>query len=477
MWKPAQRLQWLPDPVVSSSPEAVSRARLFSPLRAGGLSLDTRSWFPAVVSWRAEPDGSVGQDTLAWYERIARGKPGAIVIEAAGIRDIPSGPLLRISHDRFIDGLSRLVRAIRAASEGQTRVFIQVIDFLAIRRRPEPCRYFADFLALRPSHRAAVGGEDDMEVRARLAALPPEELRAVLSDREWHDLNWGARERVTDIAQDAIRDLPLYLPGLFARAASRAKEAGCDGVELHYAHAYTMASFLSATNTRPDGWGGSLEGRVRLPVEVIHATRKAVGDDFAVGCRMLADECIAGGTTVEDAIWIATCLGQAGLAFLSLSRGGKFDDAARPKIGEAAYPYTGPSGYECIPHAISDERGPFGRNIEASRRIRSALRVAGLDMPVVCAGGVHSLDRAERMLQSGVCDIVGSARQFMADPDWLEKIRKGEGERVRVCTYTNYCEGLDQKHRQVTCRLWDREQLDAPNVRLAADGKRRLECP
>ncbi|MFW7267714.1 hypothetical protein ACMAUO_07045 [Gluconacetobacter sp. Hr-1-5] len=429
------------------------------------------------MSWRAEADGSVGQDTLAWYERIALGRPGAIVIEASGIRDIPSGPLLRISDDRFIEGLSRLVRAIRAASDGQTRVFIQIIDFLAIRRRPDPRRYFSDFLVLRDEHRKAMGTGDDTDVRARLAALPPEELREVLSASEWRDLNWGARERVTDIAQAAIRDLPLHLPGLFARAACRAEAAGCDGVELHYAHAYTMASFLSATNTRTDGWGGSLEGRVRLPVDVIRATRQAVGDGFSVGCRMLSDECIEGGTTVEEAIWIATRLGEAGLDFLSLSRGGKFDDAAQPKIGEAAYPYTGPSGYECIPHAISDERGPFGRNIEASRRIRSALRVAGLDLPVVCAGGVHSLDRAERMLRSDVCDIVGSARQFMADPDWLEKIRKGEGGCVRVCTYTNYCEGLDQKHKQVTCRLWDRERLDAPNVRLAADGKRRLECP
>ena len=84
-----------------------------------------------------------------------------------------------------------------------------------------------------------------------------------------------------------------------ARALSRrrARDAGFDGVELHYAHAYTMASFLSTTNQRTDGYGGSREARVRLPLEVYRAVRSAVGSDYAVGCRFLAEECIEGGTT------------------------------------------------------------------------------------------------------------------------------------------------------------------------------------
>jgi tRNA-dihydrouridine synthase len=163
--------------------------------------------------------------------------------------------------------------------------------------------------------------------------------------------------------------------------------------------------------------------------------------------------------------------------FLSTSRGGKFDDAKQPGVGWAAYPYTGPSGYECMPQFISDARGPFGRNAAATAAIRADVRAAGLETPVVCAGGVHNFEMAEKMLADGVCDIVGAARQSLADPDWFRKIALGRGSDVRVCEFTNYCEGLDQKHKPVTCQLWDKLDLDAAGVRKSADGKRRLVAP
>ena len=163
--------------------------------------------------------------------------------------------------------------------------------------------------------------------------------------------------------------------------------------------------------------------------------------------------------------------------FLSLSRGGKFDDAQQPKIGWAAYPYTGPSGYECMPTAISDQQGPFGRNIEATARVRQAIRRAGLETPIVVAGGIGSFGQAESILQRGQADIVAAARQTLADPDWFLKMQLGQGDHIRRCIYSNYCEGLDQKHKQVTCQLWDREQLDESNLQRSSDGKRRLTAP
>jgi 2,4-dienoyl-CoA reductase-like NADH-dependent reductase (Old Yellow Enzyme family) len=163
--------------------------------------------------------------------------------------------------------------------------------------------------------------------------------------------------------------------------------------------------------------------------------------------------------------------------YLSLSRGGKFEDAKQPKIGWAAYPYTGPSGYECMPTVISDERGPFGRNVAATARVRRAVREAGLPTPVVVAGGIATFDQAEALLRSGEADAVAAARQSLADPDWFLKVRLGRGEEVRRCVYTNYCEGLDQKHKQVTCQLWDRLGLDEPGLRLTSDGRRRLVAP
>jgi hypothetical protein len=163
--------------------------------------------------------------------------------------------------------------------------------------------------------------------------------------------------------------------------------------------------------------------------------------------------------------------------FLSTSRGGKFDDAARPSVGAAAYPYTGPSGYECMPQYISDARGPFGRNAAPTKAIRSAVREGGFDTPIVCTGGVHNFEMAEAWLKDGVCDVVGAARQSLADPDWTLKIAAGAGAHVRTCEFTNYCEALDQKHKQVTCQLWDREDLDKPGVKRSWDGKRRLIAP
>ncbi|MCB1539730.1 MAG: hypothetical protein KDJ25_02420 [Rhodoblastus sp.] len=479
MWRPAQRIRFESSFGRIPSADEATASRLFSPMRVGALELAQRTWVPAMVPWRASDDGYVTDDVVDWYCRLARGRPGAIVIEATGIRDVPSGPLLRIGHDRFLPGLERLTRAVREASGGHTKLLIQIIDFLSIRRRPERARFFQQFLRVTDAHRTALGapGVAEADIREKLATLPDETLAGILSTREIEALRFGARERVTDVEFDHIRDLPKMLPDLFAAAALRAKTAGFDGVELHYAHAYTMASFLSRTNTRADGYGGSLEGRARLPLEVIAVVREKVGVDYTLGCRFLAEECIEGGSTAEDASYFGVAFARAGLDFLSTSRGGKFDDAKQPGVGQAVYPYTGPSGYECMPQYISDEKGPFGRNIAATVQVRRAVRAAGFDTPIICAGGVHNFDMAEEMLVDGICDIVGSARQSLADPDWTLKISRGAGADVRLCEFTNYCEGLDQKHKAVTCQLWDKIDLKTPGVKLTADGKRRLVPP
>ncbi len=465
MWHPQPFVKHPIPPTRPPTTAGAAASRWFSPLHVGRLDLAERTWVPAMVPWRATEDGHVTPSVLQWYERFARGQPGALVVEATGIRDIPSGPLLRIGHDRFLPGLEALVETVRRASGGRTRLFIQIIDFLRIRRRPEPLRVFRDFLVLTDRHRALVGGSDEV-VREALARLPEDDWPDVLESRELESLRYGERERVTDTSLPHIRDLPSVLPELFAEAARRAEQAGFDGVELHYAHAYTMASFLSALNDRTDGYGGSREHRIRLPLEVYHAVRTAVGSRFVVGCRFLADECIPGGSGVEDAAWFGAELARAGVDYLSLSRGGKFEDAKQPRIGWARYPYTGPSGYECMPTVRSDARGPFGRNRDATRAVREAVRRAGCPTPVVLSGGIGTFEQAEELLREGAADIVGAARQSLADPDWFRKLRMGRGDEVRRCVFTNYCEGLDQVHKPVTCKLWDH-----------LDGERRMVAP
>ncbi|TMA53221.1 MAG: NADH:flavin oxidoreductase [Deltaproteobacteria bacterium] len=440
-----------------------------------------------MVPWRATDDGLVTEDVLDWYARFAEGQPGVLVVEATGIRDIPSGPLLRIGDDRFIPGLARLVDTVREKSHGRTRLFIQIIDFLAVRRRPEPEKYFTRYLPVTDALRVQLAlWLDDKrwreapedEVRRFLQEADRVTLETVLTDRELEALDYGYRERVWDLHLPWIRELPRVLPALFAEAAHRAQAAGFDGVELHYAHAYTMASFLSRLNTRTDGYGASLDGRVRLPLEVLAAVRARVGPDYVVGIRYLGDEVVEGGSRIGDAVWFGVRFAEAGVDYLSVSKGGRFEDAKQPKVGEAVYPYTGESGSECMPTVLSDARGPFGRNVCLAAAIRRALRDAGHRTPVVTSGGITTFEQAEAILERGEADCVAAARQSLADPDWFRKIRLGLGQLVRRCEFTNYCEGLDQRHKQVTCKLWDRK-LDPtePTARLASDGKRRLLPP
>ncbi|MDC0191129.1 NADH:flavin oxidoreductase [Rhodospirillales bacterium] len=479
MWKPSERVKYEPNPGLWPTVEEASNSLLFSPVKLGSITLEQRTWVPAMVPWRATKDGFVTENVLDWYERFAKGRPGGLVIEATGIRDVPSGPLLRIGHDRFIPGLRELADTVRRASEGHTKLFIQCIDFLAIRRRPDKNKFLRQFLAITDEHRAKLFSEDleEAKIRGLLLSLNDQQLDDILTTRELEDLRIGYREKVIDVQLPHIKNLPHVLPELFANAAERAQESGIDGVELHYAHAYTMASFLSRLNNREDGYGGSLEGRARLPLEVFSKVRERVGPDYPVGCRYLSDDCITGGTTVNDAMYFGVEFARAGMDFLSLSRGGKFEDAKQPKVGEAAYPYTGRSGYECMPAHISDEFGPFGRNIEPCGRIRRVVKEAGFETPIIVTGGIHGFNLAEQILNDGNGDIIGAARQSMADPDWFRKVHLGRGEEVRLCTYSNYCEGLDQKHKVVTCKLWDRTELEEPGINFSSDGKRRTTAP
>ena len=486
MWK-------FKNPIRHSIPETrwptakeAANSLLYQPIKIGNLEATSRTWVPAMVPWRATEDGFVTPDNLDWYRRFAKGRPGVLVVEATGVRDIPSGPLLRIGHDRFLPGLKQLVETVREASEGQSKLFIQIIDFLSVKRRPEKTKYFERFLRVTDEHRRAMAQNTDdsnwlnaseSDVRAFLLQCSDSLIEKILTPRELESLRFGYRENVTDVHLPHVRELPEVLPNIFAEAAGRAREAGFDGVELHYAHAYTMAGFLSALNDRSDGYGGSRENRLRLPVEVYEAVRSRVGSDYVVGARFLADEVISGGNRLDDAIYFGVEFARAGMDFLSLSKGGKFEDAQPPKVGQAVYPYTGRSGYECMPTVLSDETGPFGRTVPLVAAIKQAVNEAGFNTPIVAAGGITTFEQAEAILQKGQADIVGLARQALADPDWFIKVKLGRGEEVRRCTYTNYCEALDQAHRPVTCKLWDRVQLDEVGIATVDEGRRRLLAP
>ena len=412
MWKPPQRIRHeLP---VLRAPTAAEAARslLFSPLTlASGLALRERTWVPAMVPWRATEEGFVTPDVLDWYGRFADGRAGRDrrrghrhprrperAAPAHRPRPLPPGPR------------ASWCETVRRRSRGRTRLFIQIIDFLRIRKRPPQERYLGE---LPRDHRRAPGATSPSSSatpawRERARGRGAAEARRRSTTRRSTPSSTGARSRRSAAASASASPTSTTptsaicrgsLPGLFAAAAERAQEAGFDGVELHYAHAYTMASFLSALNTRTDGYGGPREARVRLPLEVFAAARARVG------ARLHARAAASSATTSSRAAAASTtprffgvAFARAGMDFLSLSTGGKFEDAKQPKVGEAAYPYTGPSGYECMPTALSDERGPFARQVPKQAQIRAAVRAAGLATPTVVAGGISTFDQAEGIL-------------------------------------------------------------------------------
>jgi 2,4-dienoyl-CoA reductase-like NADH-dependent reductase (Old Yellow Enzyme family) len=371
--------------------------KLFEPLNVVGMVIPNRVMVPAMVTRLSGEDGLVNKDITDRYVRYAQGGAGLIVIEAMAIHTVKSGPLLRISDDRYVPGLANLVRRIHDASD--SKVVPQIIHFLKVAK--SGWRQTVDMLSL------------------------------------------AEIDRIVEEFGDAV---------------ARARMAGFDGAELHSAHAYTLASFLSRANPRRDDYGGdTLEGRLHLIGRIFANIRRKAGEDFPVGVRYLADEFIKNGYTVNDAKLIGLRLAQLGAAYLSLSVGGKFEDAIHV-AGQVPYPYTGYSGDRCMP----GDWYPAVPHAHFSAEIKAFVRAHGFDTPVATAGKISNPNDAERLVATGAVDIVGIARGLLADPDWPIKVRRGEVDRVVKCDYCNVCKHLDGTHTRVICALWPQGSLQAP---------------
>ncbi|MCC7101307.1 MAG: NADH:flavin oxidoreductase [Rubrivivax sp.] len=371
--------------------------KLFEPLDINGMRVPNRIMVPAMVTHLCREDGMVNDDIMARYVGYAEGGVGLIVVEAMAIHQNKSGSLLRISDDRFIPGLRELTGRIHAVSD--SKVVPQIIHFLKVARS-------------------------------------------------------GWRQTVDQVSDE---DVALIIRQ-FGEAAARVREAGFDGVELHSAHAYTLSSFLSRTNPRTDAYGGeSLETRLRLIGEVMASVRRAVGPDFPVCVRFNAEEFIRKGYTVDESKWIALRLAELGFDYLSLSVGGKFEDAQHTP-GQVLFPYSGYSGERCMPDAWL----PRALNADLAAQIKAHLLAHGRHTPVAIAGKLSDPDDAERVLAEGSADIVAIARGLLADPAWPRKVREGRREQIAQCDYCNVCKQLDGAHRPVICTLWPQGALQAP---------------
>jgi hypothetical protein len=194
-----------------------------------------------------------------------------------------------------------------------------------------------------------------------------------------------------------------------------------------------------------------------VPLEVIAKVRASVGDDFPIGVRFLGEECIKGGYTTEESAVIALRMAEAGVDYISLSAGGKFEDAVH-KEGEVLYPYTGYSGDRCMPPM----EYPDGYNLHMAEAARKMLRKHGMSTPVIATGKIATPEHAEEVLQSERADLIGMARALLADPDIIAKSKAGHSDRIVKCIYWNVCKALDETFHKVVCGLWPKEGIQAP---------------
>jgi len=345
---------------------------LFTPGTIGSVTVRNRLHMPPMGTNYATWTGAVTDRLIDYHAERARGGVGLITVEFSYVH--PTGRIsyyaLGVHDDALIRGLERLTRAIHA--EG-AKASIQIAH--AGRRGRS---VITGTQPLAPSPVPCIGGEVPRE-------LSPAEIDEAIT--------W------------------------FVEAARRVREAGFDAVTLHLAAGYLLESFISPySNRRTDGYGGSLEGRMRVPLELLERIRHEVGQDFPVICRLCVDEFIDGGVTLGEAQRMAQLLERSGAAAIDTAAG----------IPETMYA-VGP------PMAL-----PRGWLASHARAIKSAVGV-----PVFAVGRINDPRLAEQILQEGSADFISMGRPLLADPDLPNKAREGRFDDICPCIGCN--EGCFQR--------------------------------
>lgn len=197
------------------------------------------------------------------------------------------------------------------------------------------------------------------------------------------------------LSHDEVRTLPAA----FADTAKLARELGFSGVEIHAAHGFLLSQFLSPLfNKRTDGYGGPIEGRMRLVLEVVEAVRRAVGERFPVGIKLNASDQLKGGLEEADALAVVAALDRTGVDLIDIS-GGTYFPGAKSASDSAG-------------------KGPYFLNF--ARRARTLT-----DKPLMVTGGFKTLDQAAQAVADGSTDLVGLARSLALDPELPDQWQSG----------------------------------------------------
>jgi len=331
---------------------------LFTPIEIGGLALPNRIAVSPMCQYSAA-DGSATDWHVQHWMTLAMSGAGMITIEATAVE----------RRGRITHGCLGLYSDENEAAAGRT--------LLAARRVAPPGTRFGIQLA-HAGRKASVkypweGGKPLTHLEDAWPTIAPS---AIPFDDGWHVPEALDRDGVARIVQ------------AFVQAAKRAERAGFDFVEIHGAHGYLIHEFLSPfSNRRTDEYGGSLENRMRLILDVAEAVRAALPSRMMIGARLSGTEWVEGGFSIDEAVAVARALKEAGVAFVCASSGGNFAKAQVPLA-------------------------PLYQ-VHLAERIRREA-----DMPTRAVGLITEPSQAEAIVADGKADIVALARAILADPRW-----------------------------------------------------------
>ncbi|MFO8101330.1 MAG: NAD(P)/FAD-dependent oxidoreductase [Dehalococcoidia bacterium] len=341
--------------------------KLFSPLKIGSMEMRNRiAMAPMATNW-ANQDGTISERLSDYFEARAKGGVGLIILEVTTVDNaFPYVPC-----------------TIGLADENQMAAMRQFTDIIH-------------------SHGA--------RVVPQISHPGPESLSGIFGNIQPVGPSVGMchsnKQMYRELALDEIEPIIEQ----FGQAARRAREGGCDGIELHCGHCYMLlGSFISALrNRRTDKYGGSIENRLRLPLEVIERIRDRAGKDFPIIMRISGDELVGGGRDIHETCYIAPTLAEAGIDAFDVSAG------AFPQMSWRILP---PSGT------------PLGINTAFSAALKQVV-----DVPIMTVGRVNDPRFAEDILQRGEADAIIMGRALLADQEWANKASEGRFEDIAPCT-------------------------------------------
>lgn len=397
---------------------------LLSPGRIGTLELKNRIAVTAMGVSLSEDDGTVGEKIIAYHEEQARGGAGLIIMGVAGVAWPVGGVAMQqtaISDDRFIPGLKELCDRVHAAGAK---------------------------IATQLHHGGLVAGYSHGRWGHPLwgPALPPAPKGNFTEYFLMEELAGLAGYKPPEIKVMEQADIDLVVDQ-FAQGARRAREAGFDGIEIHSGHGYLLSSFISPiTNTRTDQYGGSLENRMRLLLEVVAAVRAQVGRDYPLWVKLDSREVGKdNGITVESAKLAAKMLEQAGVDAITVTT---YHETGKGKLHSESH----------TPHVD-------GFNLPATAEIRKAVSI-----PVLASGRVEP-ELGDKVIGKGEADFITMGRKLLADPHLPNKLMRGEREQVRPCIYCYTCISAIYMGGEARCAVNPKlGQEFAPRTSAAAPG-------